>query len=189
MNKCIKYLIITLLTLTLVTLACTINLGGPAYPTPPIPVSTEAIGQLQEEIQAAMAAGVETGDVTLVFTEPELTSYLSYELQKQNQPFITNPQVYLRDNQIQIYGTAQKSNFQAHVHIVVTASVDENGQLKIELTSADFGPFPIPADLKHVITVIIQEAYTGALGPVATGFRLETITIADGLMTLTCRIK
>jgi hypothetical protein len=40
-----------------------------------------------------------------------------------------------------------------------------------------------------MLTAIIKEAYTGALGPVATGFRLETIVIANGTMTLTGRTK
>jgi hypothetical protein len=36
---------------------------------------------------------------------------------------------------------------------------------------------------------IYGEAFTGSFGPVATGLRIETITIADGIMTLTGRIR
>jgi hypothetical protein len=39
------------------------------------------------------------------------------------------------------------------------------------------------------MTAVITEAFTGSLGPVATGFRLESIDIANGLMTVTGRIK
>ena len=38
-------------------------------------------------------------------------------------------------------------------------------------------------------TAIVTEAYTGSLGPVATGFRLDNISTANGLMTVTGRIK
>ncbi len=62
--------------------------------------------------------------------------------------------------------------------------MDEQGQLKIELASANFGPLPVPNGLKEIISTTIQEAYTGALGPVATGFRLLSVTIADGIMTI-----
>jgi hypothetical protein len=36
---------------------------------------------------------------------------------------------------------------------------------------------------------MIQEAYTGAVGPVATGLRIQTISIADGIMTISGRIR
>ncbi len=170
--------------LALVILACTINIGGPDYPTPAIPVSTEAVGEMQSSMQTAVAAGAVSGEITLTFTEPQLTSYLFYKLQAQSQPLITNPQVYLRDGQIQLYGTASKGYFKATARIILTAGVDAQGQLKIELTSADFGPLPVPDGLKEIITATIQEAYTGALGPVATGFRLTSVTIADGTMTI-----
>jgi len=170
-------------------LACTINVGGPAYPTPAIPVSTEAMGELEGNIQTAVAAGADSGQVILHLTEPELTSYLYYRLESQTNPFITNPQVFLRDNQMSIYGTATQGNFEAYVKIVVAASVDAQGQLQIDLTTVDFGPLPVPTGLNEVVTAVIKEAYTGALGPVATGFRIETIVIADGIMTITGRTK
>jgi hypothetical protein len=189
MNRRTKIFFAVALLLILSVLACTINIGGPAYPTPTIPISTEAAGELNNNIQTAVAAGIESGQVTLTFTEPELTSYLYYRLESQATPFITNPQVYLRDNQMSIYGTASQGNFNAYVKIVVMPSVDAQGQLQIDLTTVDFGPLPVPTGLNDIVTAVITEAYTGALGPVATGFRIETITIADGTMTITGRTK
>jgi hypothetical protein len=170
-------------------LACTISVGGPDYPPDRIPVSTEAVGQAQSAVQTAVALGLQTGTVTLELTEPQLTSFLTYKLQEQQDPFITDPQVQLRDGGITVYGTAKQGYFIATVKIVLSAGIDANGQLKIELTSADFGPLPVPAGLRDIVTAAVQEAYTGALGPVATGFRLESITIADGTMTVVGKIK
>jgi hypothetical protein len=59
----------------------------------------------------------------------------------------------------------------------------------MEVVSTDFGPFPAPEGLNSAISAMVAEAYTGSLGPMATGFRLESITIADGSMTLSGRIK
>jgi hypothetical protein len=165
-------------------LACTINIGGPAYPDQHIPVSTAALGELQSAVQTAAAAGAESGQVTLLITEPQLTSYLAYQLQTQAQPLFTDPQVYLRDSQIQIYGTVTQGYFQASIEVVVTAGVDPQGQIMIDVTTADFGPLPVPAGLKDTVTAAIQEAYTGSIGPAAIGFRLESITVADGTMTI-----
>jgi hypothetical protein len=127
--------------------------------------------------------------VTLVVTEPQLTSYLAAQLQTQAQPLLTNPQVYLRNGQIQIYGTATQGYFQANILIVVTAGVDSQGQVLIDISTADFGPMPVPAGLKDTVTAAIQEAYTGAIGPAAIGFRLESITVANGTMTIVGRTK
>jgi hypothetical protein len=67
--------------------------------------------------------------------------------------------------------------------------VDDQGQLQIDLSSANFGPLPVPAGFLDVITTAIKEAYTSALGPVATGFRLDSIKIANGKMTIIGQIN
>jgi hypothetical protein len=180
---------LALFVLILATLACTINVGGPDYPDTPIPVSTEAVEQMKQSLQEAMATGAVSGQVTFVINEVQLTSYLAFKLQEQPDPFITSPQVYLRDGQIQIYGTAQSGYFLATARIIFTAYADADGKLAIELSEADFGPLPVPDGLKEAATAVVSEAYTGALGPVATGFRIEAIVISDGMMAITGRVK
>ena len=189
--------LILLITLILTSLACTIFVGGPDYSTlAPIPVSAEAAESIKEELKRAFEAGLETGVVTINLTEPQITSYLALRLQTDQAlqqtdktPLISDPQVYLRDGQMQIYGKTQQGIFAANIGIIVSVGVDEVGQPKIEIVSADFGPFPAPEGLKDAITAIIREAYTGSLGPVATGLRIQTIGIANGVMTITGRIR
>ena len=168
------------LLLVLSIVACTINVGGPAYPENSIPVSTDAAGEIESVVQTSVAASISSGQITFIISENQITSFLYYKLQSQTDPLFENPQVFLRDGQIQIFGT---------ISIILSAGVDDQGQLMLALTSADFGPLPVPAGIKDAITAIIQEAYTGAIGPVATGFRLEGITIDGGTMTITGKIK
>lgn len=182
--------------LVLTSLACTIAVGGPDYSDrPPIPVSVEAAESVREEIRRAFEDGLGTGEVTIRITETQITSLLAQRLQSdQNlqqdaKPLMTDPQVYLRDNQMQIFGKTQQGMFTANIGIIVAVGVDENGGPKIEIVSADFGPLPAPAGLKNAISALIEEAYTGALGPVATGLRVQTITIADGNMYIVGRIR
>lgn len=184
------------LTLILASLACTIFVGGPDYSSlPTVPVSTEITQSIQDEIARAFEEGIATGAVTMNFTEAQLTSYIAARLQndpdmqQDNKPLITEPQVYLRDGQMQIYGKSQQGMFAANIGIIVSVGVDEDGQPEIEIVSADFGPMPAPEGLKDAISAIVREAYTGSLGPVATGLRIETITIADGIMTVSGRIR
>ena len=195
--KKIRGLPLFLLTLVLTSLACMINVGGPDYSSlPTIPVSAEAAASIQDEIRRAAEAAAQTGVMTVNLTEPQITSYLASRLQtdpslqqSDRKPLITDPQVYLRDGQMQIYGKTQQGIFAANIGIIVSVGVDEAGQPKIDIVSADFGPFPAPEGLKNAITALIREAYTGSLGPVATGLRIETISIANGIMTVTGRTR
>jgi len=179
------------------SIACTIFVGGPDTSTlPSIPVSAEAAESIKDEMKRAFEAGLETGVVTFNLTEPQITSYLALRLQtdqalqqSDKTPLISDPQVYLRDGQMQIYGKTQQGIFAANIGIIVSVGVDEAGQPKIDIVSADFGPFPAPKGLKDAISAIIREAYTGSLGPVATGLRIQTIAIANGVMTITGRIR
>ncbi len=186
-----------LLSLVLTSLACVVFVGGPDYSNlPPIPVSAEAAESIKAEIQRAVEAAADTGVITVNLTEPQITSYLAARLQtdpslqqSDKKPLITDPQVYLRDGQMQIYGKTQQGIFTANIGILVNMGVDANGQPQIDVASADFGPFPAPEGLKEAITAMVREAYTGSLGPVATGLRIESISIANGVMTVTGRIR
>lgn len=183
--------------LVLTSLACVIFAGGPDYSNlPPIPVSAEAAESIKAEIKRAVEAAADTGVLTVNLTEPQITSYLGARLQtdpslqqSDKKPLITDPQVYLRDGKMQIYGKTQQGIFTANIGIIANMGVDANGQPQIDIASADFGPFPAPKGLKDAITAMVREAYTGSLGPVATGLRIETISIANGVMTVTGRIR
>jgi len=187
---------IFLITLVITSLACTVFVGGPDYSDrTPIPVSNEAAESLKEDIKRAFEAGATTGEVTINITETQITSVLALRLQsdqnlqQDSKPLITEPQVYLRDGQMQIFGKTQQGMFAANIGIIVSVGVDENGKPKIEIVSADFGPLPAPDGLNAAISAMIDEAYTGSIGPVATGLRVQTISIADGVMTITGRIR
>ena len=142
-----------LLTILVVTsLACTVFVGGPDYSSlPPIPVSAEAACQHPGRIRRAVEAAAQTGVITVNLTEPQITSYLAARLQtdpslqqSDKKPLITDPQVYLRDGQMQIYGKTRQGMFTANIGIIVNMGVDINGQPQIDVVSADFGPFPAP---------------------------------------------
>jgi hypothetical protein len=114
---------------------------------------------------------------------------LASRLEEQPEPLITEPQVFLRDGQMRIYGKAHRGPFAATVGIVVSAGVDDQGRPELTVDSADFGPLPAPEGLINTLTDFVTEAYTSALGPVATGFRLEQVGIENGNLTLTGRVQ
>ncbi len=178
-----------LLVLGLASLACTVFVGGPAYPEQSVPVSTEAALSAEQMMQAAQTAAANNGLLSLTFSESQMTSLLAAKLAEKPDPFLTNPQVYFRDNQVLVFGKAVQGNLEFNVRIVLSVSVSPEGKPAIAVVSTDFGPFPAPEGLNGTISAFLQEIFTGALGPAAISFRLETVTIADGLMTITGRIK
>lgn len=182
-------ILFSLFALLLSTLACTMNIGGPDYTEGSIPVSEEAVQTMQDSFKAAFLNITEDGTVILTITEEQLTSYLHYKLAAQNNPILTDPQVYLHDNKMEIYGKATQGYFIANVKISVIVGISEDGQPRIQIDSADFGPLPTPKEINTSLSAIIEEAYTGAVGPVATGFRIQQIGIRDGFMVMAGKVR
>jgi hypothetical protein len=177
-------------TLMLASLACSVFVGGPAYPEQTVPYSAEEALSMREQLEQALLTGAETGIVSLQITESQLTAFIAEKMAQQANPPFTDPQIFLRNGQMQMYGKITRGWFTANMLIVMNVSVDEiTGQPKIEIASADFGPLPAPEGINSAMTAIISETFTGTLGPVAVGFRLESIAITDSIMTMTGRIR
>ena len=181
--------LLSLAAFALAALACSIFVGGPAYPEPPIAPSTQSVEEAQAQIEKALTESTQTGQFSLVITESQLTAYLAAKLQEQSTPVISEPLVVLQDGAVRIYGKAQSGLLVATVSATARVAVDGNGQPQIEITQAEFGPIPMPQSLVGGLTAFLQEALTGQLGPAATGFRLESIDISDGVLTVTGRTK
>lgn len=171
--------------LLLVLLACTIDIGGPTPPAPPPTIDPAALEQLKTNWATALAnAAATNGKVTVTITEVQVAALLASKLAKDPDAFFQQPQVVLQNNQIQIFGVAKQSKLVANIQMTITVSVNEEGVPEFHLVSADFGPLPVPTDLLEGVSDMLNEALTGKIVPSATGFRLESITIADGAMTI-----
>ncbi|RLD04887.1 MAG: hypothetical protein DRI32_04935 [Chloroflexi bacterium] len=181
--------IFILLSLVLATLACTMGIGGPEYPDETIPVSPLYVESMQTQFKAAFEAGAKGDDIILTITESQITSYLTYKFEGEKTPLFTDPQVYLRDGKMTIYGKATQGYFVATIKIVLAVGIDEEGQPDMRIESANFGPLPVPESLASGLSAILKEAYTGAVGPVATGFRIEKIGIRDGFLVMLGKVK
>jgi hypothetical protein len=175
--------------LLLALLACRLNLGGPAAPSPRIPVSTEAVTQVQSALDTAAAEAAQTGKATIQLTEAQVTSYLAAQLAQQSEPMFSDPQVLLRDQEVQVYGVVDQSVITAKIKIVLTMGVDPEGYPKIDLASANFGPLPVPQGLRETITNSIRQAYLSALGQAASSFHLDGISVENGSITASGHIK
>ncbi len=174
--------------LCLSALACQIDVGGPAAPGDPIPVSTEAAAQIRDAWQSAVAGAVRTGNVTLLFDESQMTSFLALRLHAQEDPLLHDPQVFLRHGLIQVYGLTRRGALQASVLITIAPQLDSDGSLTFQVISADVGPLPMPDALRDSVSAILTEALTSPLGSLATGLRITSIAIADGQLALVAKV-
>lgn len=178
--------IFPILVLVAASLACQVNLGGPSIPEKPqVTVSAEEVQNLENSVKTNFETAKEGESVTFTITQEQVTYYLAQKISETPASFVQNPQVILRNGQIEVYGQAVSGNFSGNVMIVLHATIDENGAPKIELVTADFGPIPVPAGLMDSFSSIINEALTGSMGTTASGFKLENITIENGVMSIT----
>lgn len=174
---------------TLAAVACQISVGGPEPPGPPIPVSTEAAAGLAQAWQEALLDSAGTGQVVLILNETQLTSYLAMRLAQGENSVLREPQVRLHEGVMQIYGKSVQGPFEARVLIEVEPRLSPTGALGFAITSADFGPLPVPAALTETVSSMLSEGFAGTLGSLATGIRITTLVISDGELALIGEIR
>ena len=81
----------------LISLAC--NLPGQVATSQeqkPIPVTTEAVAQAQQQVEQAATQIANNQPITVEFTEEQLTSIAVYSLQSEDNPPLQDPQIRLR---------------------------------------------------------------------------------------------
>ena len=176
-------MLMVLVSLVGAVLACDLAVSGPTPPGSPIPVSTEAAGQLTEIWKTAFD-NAQNGQVSVVITEAQITSFLALKLAEQPNPPLTDVQVFLRDGKVQIYGNAKAGNVSTTALAVLGVTITTEGQISFAVEKADFGPIPVPASLLESLSTGLNEAFTGKVGSFATGIKISSIGIADGNMAI-----
>lgn len=173
------------LALSLSGLACgaPFGLGAPTAPASPIPVSTEAAGELEDLWQNAIDNADENGQITVVMTEEQVTSYVALKLAEQPENPIENVQIFLRDGKMTLQGDAKIGSLNAPATLVINVTVDADGQLVAEIEDADFGPVPVPSSMLTSLNDAIQESLTNELTIDSTQLTITSIAIADGKMS------
>jgi hypothetical protein len=175
--------------LILATMACQLQLGGPQPPGPPVDVPPDAASQLKQAWSSALEAARRTGEITLTVNESQLNGLVRQRLEAETNPLILQPEVLLRQGQIQLYGISTQGLVRARIHVSIEPIVDPDGQLVFEIPSAEFGPLPAPQALKDAASKSINEMFTGTVGPLAVGFRVTSVVISDGQMAIVASMR
>jgi hypothetical protein len=93
-----------------------------------------------EAWESALSVDALAGEITLLFTEQQVTSFLAARLAADEDPVLRDPQVYLREGKLNVYGIADQGPFVARVLLAVAPRLSADGALAFDITSADFGP-------------------------------------------------
>ncbi len=185
MNNTPRIILLSLLSFLLFG-ACQIFTGGPKPPDEKIPVS-ETEAQTVITTWENLFSGDQSGLVSITLTEAQITSALDHYFSTQEKPLLTEPQVYMRDGKIELYGKVEQGLLSANVRLTLSAAIDENGKPDLNIVDADLGPLPMPDSLLSTASNLIDEGITGAIGPMITKFRAETIIVNDGFLTISGR--
>lgn len=175
--------------LILSTLACQLQLGGPRPPAPPVEIPSDASTRLKQVWDTAVASAGPTGEVSFSIDEPLLNGLVRQQLAIGEDAPILQPQVYLRQGQIQVYGLSTQGLVQARVRLSIRPLVNSDGQLVFDIPSAEFGPLPAPEALKQAAPDSMNEVFNGTFGPLAAGIRVSSIVIDEGQMAIVAKIR
>ncbi len=186
MKENVQYKILTIVfVVASISLACNFQGLGRQAQKEVIPVSTDAVDDLQEEINEALgqvASG--SDDITLMIDEVELTSLATFELQKIQEPQILEPQVYLRDEQIQMFANLKQGNLLSPITLVMTVAADVDGYPQYQIISATLGPLAVPDAILGQIKSMIDNALSEKIRSQSNQFFIRSIAIADGVMII-----
>jgi uncharacterized protein YpmS len=149
-----------------------------------IPVSTEESLKFEENVKATADSVAATGQFDLEVTESQLTSYVYYQTLDHPEIGISDPQIYLRDGKIQMYGKYTGSIVPVNIEMVITPLVAD-GKIKLQLDSVKLGPASAPDVLVEQLQKIITDQIEPSLNDNLTnGLYIESLSIADGKLTL-----
>jgi len=142
--------------------------------------------QLQDQLATKVSEAMSGAPVTIELSESQLTSLINLQAPNIKDAQLSNIQVTLDNNQIQIGGDAATSGISGKVNIVLAIASDAEGKPTIAVTSATLGGFPLPEGILNTISTTIDQALQGQTGQ---GFVIQSMTISDHKLIISAQKK
>jgi uncharacterized protein YpmS len=171
--------------LILAGLACSLPGRSASTPTPvPTLIPTVDPQALEDQLATAAAQFNNTGQVTITFTEQQITTYVAQALAKQPDIPVSEPQVSLQNGQITVVAKVMVGKISGNGTLVFEPTV-QDGKMNITVLSAKFGAIPFPNSALENITQTINKNITDIISVEGRSVQIESITIENGTMTVT----
>jgi uncharacterized protein YpmS len=171
------------------SLACQIDIGGPERPGELIQSDESQATEVVQTWSQAIIDAASVGQVNLLFNETQMTGFVTQRLEADSDPVIKDPQIYLRQGQIQVFGIFEQGILKSTALIRIEPSIDDVGQLSLQVVEVSVGPIPAPALLMESISAVLTEALTGSFGSLATGIKITSVVISEGEMAIVGEIR
>jgi hypothetical protein len=171
------------------SLACQIDIGGPDRPGELILSDEAQATEVAQTWSQAITDAVSSGQVTVLFNETQITGFVTQRFQADPDPHIKDPQIYLRQGQIQVFGIFERGILKSAALIRIEPSIDAEGQLTLQVVEVSVGPIPAPDLLMESISTVLTEVLTGSFGSLATGVRITSVAISEGEMAIVGEIR
>jgi uncharacterized protein YpmS len=182
-----RKILLAVAALIFASLACNLLRRDESTPVPTetAPAATEEIQLTQEPLQPTLPTDTPSSQFILEMDENQMTSLVASELQNQTDPQINDPQVRLRNGQIEFEANVNQSGLSLPLRLAVAVTVGDQGKPDYEITSANLGPLPLPESILEQFSKQLDLVLADQLTIDGKDLILESITIQDGLMTAT----
>ena len=156
--------------------------GAPERPGAEIIPFEGAGAEARTKLQEALP---QTGSLSsLTLDEQQITSWLVMELNNSPDLPLSDLQVYLRDDRIQIWSMVTGSANSTSALIVGTLSLDLNGKPGVEIESIQIGQQTVPDVLLSQGETWLDQLISEEINNLAPGLKIMNINISNGLITI-----
>lgn len=183
-----RVIILTVIAFVLPALACSLFRPG-ALPPTPTPVSTAEMQAMETEVHSAAGTAAAGGEVHLEFTEGQLTAAANNELQAQGETRIKDVQIGLNSGQVELSGLVNQNGIELPLTILMKITINDQGQPHSQVVSGKVGMFAIPDNMLKQITDQVDQMITSQLQANGGNLFVESLTIENGKMNITARMK
>jgi hypothetical protein len=156
--------------------------GAPERPGAPILPSDAAGVEAKTALENALPQPGSLSSATL--TERQLTSWLVMEMKNNPDLPLSDVQVYLRDNKIQIWGMVTGSNDSTSALIVGSLGIDPNKYPSIGIESVQIGTRTIPEALSSQLETWLNQMLVEEINTQIPGLQVMNINLSNGLVTV-----
>lgn len=168
------------------SLACNLPIGSSNLPESSIPISEKSAENLEQSVAQALENLQNGQPARLTINESELTSLVVYRLEQQTDGLLSQSQAYLRDGMIQYRGSLKQSPISVPVQVDIRVSAGSDGRLDYQVENASAGPFGMLEEMIDNFTSQFDQALYSSNSQLNDIF-IESVTIADGVMTINGR--
>jgi hypothetical protein len=179
--------LLVLITLILSGLSCNFTkvmfLNTPPTETP-VSFSSESVGTIATEVSSVISNAQVGESIVMEITEDQLTSEATSEVQASGENRIHNLQIRLRDGKMIITGDVSQGGLNLPLSVSLIFSIDVLGQPHSQVVEGSVGPFSLPDSYLSEITSQLDRALMDQLNANANNLVVDSITIADGRITI-----